>query len=45
MKLKAGNGSESSKKGLIGISGKDLNISVPIGISVYDENRIKLGKI
>ncbi|XP_031776569.1 GTP-binding protein 10 homolog isoform X2 [Apis florea] len=45
MKLKAGRGSESSKKGLIGIPGEDLNISVPIGITVYDENRIKLGEI
>ncbi|XP_061942284.1 GTP-binding protein 10 homolog isoform X2 [Apis cerana] len=45
MKLKAGKGSESSKKGLIGIPGEDLNISVPIGITVYDENHIKLGEI
>ncbi|XP_050588320.1 GTP-binding protein 10 homolog [Bombus affinis] len=43
MKLKAGTGSDSSKKGLIGISGRDLNIKVPIGITVYDQNRIKLG--
>ncbi|XP_043596670.1 GTP-binding protein 10 homolog isoform X2 [Bombus pyrosoma] len=43
MKLKAGTGGDSSKKGLIGIPGTDLNIRVPIGITVYDQNRIKLG--
>lgn len=45
MKLKAGTGGDSSKKGLIGIPGTDLNISVPIGITVYDQNRIKLGTL
>lgn len=45
MKLKAGTGGNSSKKGLIGIPGKDLNIKVPIGITVYDQNRIKLGNV
>lgn len=44
-KLKAGTGGDSSKKGLIGIPGTDLNINVPFGITVYDENRIKLGNI
>lgn len=45
VKLKAGPGSDSSKKGLIGTPGTDLNIRVPIGITVYDQNRIKLGNV
>ncbi|XP_076754138.1 GTP-binding protein 10 homolog [Xylocopa sonorina] len=45
MKIKAGAGGDSSKKGLIGVPGTDLNINIPIGITVYDENRIKLGEI
>ncbi|CAD1468516.1 unnamed protein product, partial [Heterotrigona itama] len=45
LKLKAGTGSDSSKKGLIGTPGTDLNIKVPIGITVYDQNRIKLGNL
>lgn len=45
VKLKAYMGGESNKKGLIGTPGTDLNISVPTGISIYDENRIKLGNI
>lgn len=45
VKLKAGQGSDSSKKGLIGTPGTDLNIRVPIGITVYDQNCIKLGNV
>lgn len=45
VKLKAYMGGESNKKGLIGTPGSDLNISVPTGISIYDENHIKLGNI
>ncbi|KAK1127702.1 hypothetical protein K0M31_003195 [Melipona bicolor] len=45
VKLKAGTGSDSSKKGLIGTPGTDLNIRVPIGITVYDQNHIKLGAV
>ncbi|XP_017754633.1 PREDICTED: GTP-binding protein 10 homolog [Eufriesea mexicana] len=44
-KLKAGTGGDSTKKGLIGIPGTDLDIYVPLGITIYDENRIKLGEI
>ncbi|KOC68835.1 GTP-binding protein 10 like protein [Habropoda laboriosa] len=43
--LKAGTGGTSTKKGLIGVPGTDLNISIPNGITVYDENRIKLGQV
>lgn len=43
--LKAGTGGDSSKKGLIGAPGKDLTITVPTGIRVFDDNRIKLGEL
>ncbi|XP_076233901.1 GTP-binding protein 10 homolog [Calliopsis andreniformis] len=44
-KLSAGHGGESTSKGIIGVPGTDLTISVPVGITVYDENKIKLGEI
>ncbi|CAK9815226.1 GTP-binding protein 10 homolog [Anthophora quadrimaculata] len=44
-KLKAGAGGQSTKRGLIGTPGTDLNIDVPNGITVYNENNIKLGEI
>lgn len=43
--MKAGTGGDSSKKGLIGLPGKDLNITVPTGITIFDNNRIKLGEL
>ncbi|KZC08710.1 Actin, muscle [Dufourea novaeangliae] len=45
VKLKAGPGGESTSRGIIGIPGTDLNINVPVGITVYDENHIKLGEL
>ncbi|CAL7952482.1 unnamed protein product [Xylocopa violacea] len=45
MKIKGGDGSNSTKNGLIGMAGTDVNIDIPPGITVYDENRIKLGEI
>ncbi|XP_017893657.1 GTP-binding protein 10 homolog [Ceratina calcarata] len=43
--LKAGTGGDSSKKGLIGMPGKDLTITVPTGITIFDDSRIKLGEL
>ncbi|CAK9831984.1 GTP-binding protein 10 homolog [Anthophora retusa] len=45
VKLKAGAGGQSTKRGLIGTPGTDLNIDVPNGITVYSESNIKLGEI
>ncbi|XP_078051137.1 GTP-binding protein 10 homolog [Augochlora pura] len=44
-KLKAGPGGESTSRGIIGTPGTDLSISVPVGITVYDDNKVKLGEI
>lgn len=43
--LKAGPGGESTSRGIIGIPGTDLTITVPVGITVYDENNVKLGEV
>ncbi|XP_076162702.1 GTP-binding protein 10 homolog [Ptiloglossa arizonensis] len=45
LKLKAESGGESTCKGIIGVPGADLNINVPIGITVYDQNRVNLGEL
>lgn len=45
VKLKAGAGRESTKKGIIGTPGNNLTIEVPVGITVYDNNRIRLGEL
>ncbi|XP_053994610.1 GTP-binding protein 10 homolog [Hylaeus volcanicus] len=45
VKLKAESGNPSTMRGIIGTPGKDLNINVPVGITVYDENRAKLGEL
>nr|XP_033338782.1 GTP-binding protein 10 homolog isoform X2 [Megalopta genalis] len=44
-KLKAGPGGESTSRGIIGTPGTDLSISVPVGITVYDGNNVKLGEV
>lgn len=43
VKLKAEPGGESTSRGIIGAPGADLNIRVPVGITVYDESQVKLG--
>ena len=45
VKLKAEPGAESTSRGIIGAPGADLDISVPVGITVYDENQVKLGEV
>ncbi|XP_043249909.1 GTP-binding protein 10 homolog isoform X2 [Colletes gigas] len=44
-KIKAEPGGASTSMGIIGVPGADLNINVPVGITVYDTNNIKLGGI
>ncbi|XP_076642356.1 GTP-binding protein 10 homolog [Halictus rubicundus] len=44
-KLTAGPGGESTSRGIIGTPGTDLNIHVPVGITVYDDNNVKLGEV
>ncbi|XP_032666896.1 GTP-binding protein 10 homolog [Odontomachus brunneus] len=41
----AEHGCNSKTRGIIGIAGKDTNIHVPCGISVYNENRTLLGEL
>ncbi|XP_076223932.1 GTP-binding protein 10 homolog isoform X1 [Nomia melanderi] len=43
--LKAAPGNPSTWRGIIGQPGMDLNISVPVGITVYNENNVKLGEV
>lgn len=43
-RIKAGSGSDSSAKGIIGIPGEDKVISVPSGIMIYNQNGVLLGK-
>ncbi|XP_076277571.1 GTP-binding protein 10 homolog [Lasioglossum baleicum] len=45
LKLKAGPGGESTSRGIIGTPGTDLNIHVPVGITVYDDNNVQLGEV
>ncbi|XP_046145666.1 GTP-binding protein 10 homolog isoform X1 [Osmia bicornis bicornis] len=45
VKLKAESGGESTKNGIIGTPGKDLTITIPTGVTVYDDSRIKLGEL
>lgn len=37
-------GSDSTARGIIGLAGKDTNIEVPCGITLYNGNGILLGK-
>lgn len=43
-RVKAEPGSDSSAKGIIGTSGEDKIIPVPVGITVYNRNGVKLGE-
>ncbi|XP_076618383.1 GTP-binding protein 10 homolog [Colletes latitarsis] len=45
IKIKAEPGGASTSMGIIGVPGADLNIDVPVGITVYDKNNIKLGEL
>lgn len=44
-RLSAEAGSNSTNRGIIGTPGQDLVIKVPTGISVYNNNRVKLGEV
>lgn len=43
-RIKASSGGDSSAKGIIGTSGEDKIISVPRGITIYNQNGVLLGK-
>jgi len=43
-RIQADPGSDSSKRGIIGIPGEDKIIPVPCGVTVYDENNVLLGE-
>lgn len=42
--IKASNGCNSERKGIIGKPGDDVTIDVPVGISVFSRNGILKGK-
>lgn len=44
-RVKAEMGGDSSAKGIIGISGEDEIIPVPVGVTVYNQNGVKLGEL
>lgn len=43
--LQAESGEDSSKARILGRRGKDMNIDVPIGVAVFDENGKKIGEL
>lgn len=43
-RIKADQGSDSTKRGIIGIPGQDKIISVPCGVAVYNQNNVLLGE-
>ncbi|KAK2586884.1 hypothetical protein KPH14_009821 [Odynerus spinipes] len=43
--IHAGTGDNSSAKGIIGIPGSNINIEIPCGITVFDDNGLKLGEL
>lgn len=43
-RVKAEDGGDSSARGIIGIPGKDININVPCGITLYNDNGVLLGR-
>lgn len=43
--IHAGTGNNSTAKGIIGVAGRDINIEIPCGITVLDDNGCKLGEL
>lgn len=43
-RVKAENGGDSKARGIIGLPAEDINIDVPCGIILYNENGVLLGK-
>lgn len=43
--IRAGVGEDSSKARILGRRGKDIQIEVPVGVAVYDEQRKLLGEL
>ncbi|XP_014479021.1 PREDICTED: GTP-binding protein 10 homolog isoform X2 [Dinoponera quadriceps] len=44
-RVKAEPGSNSTARGIIGLAGTDINIQVPCGITLYNENGVLLGEL
>lgn len=43
-RIKAESGSDSAARGIIGMPGQDFIIPVPLGITVYNQNGVLLGR-
>lgn len=44
-RIKADSGGDSAAKGIIGVPAQDKNISVPCGVTVYNQNGVLLGEL
>lgn len=43
--IHAETGTNSSMKGIIGKPGGDINIEIPYGVTIYDDEGLKLGEL
>lgn len=43
--MRAKSGEDSSKARILGRRGEDLQVKVPVGVTVFDENRKKIGEL